>query len=157
MKINKEDLKTNEILLKKLLKAKNEEEITKIISNNTNIGNFTQYFEINIKKSLFFARILPMVLFLIISLVSFSLLILSQNNENLKTLIYDNQLQYSIFIFASILLILSICLFIQIVFMKTRVIFISNGYGKGYCNIKKEKCLIIINNLKKVKYETEIL
>lgn len=148
MKTNKEDLKINEILLKKLLKAKNEEEITKIITNNPNILNFKQYFKTNLKKSLFFARILPLVLFLMISLISFSLLVLSQNNGNLKTLIYDNQLQYSIFIFASILLILSICLFMQIVFMKTRVVFISNGYGKGYCNIKKEKCLIIINNLK---------
>lgn len=157
MKINKEDIKTNELLLKKLIKAKNEEEITNIIKNYQNKSQFKQYFETNIKKSLFFARILPLVLFLIISLVSFSLLILSQNNENLKVLIYDNQLQYSISIFASILLILGICLFIQIVFMKTRVVFISKGYSKGYSNIKKDKCLIIINNLKKVKYETEIL
>lgn len=148
MKISNEELKVNEVMLKKLLKAKNEEEIIQITLNCLNKSQFKHYFQNNLKKSLFFARILPSILFLIISLISFSLLILSRNNANLKVIIYSNQLQYSIFWFATTLLILSILLFIQIVFMKTRVVFINTGYGKGYSNIKKDKCVAIIKKLK---------
>lgn len=151
MKSNNEDLKTNEILLKKLLKTKNEQQIINILSNYPNLNQFKEYFQKNLKKSLFFARILPLVLFLITLLTSFSLLILSRNNENLKTIIYSNQLQYSILGLSCLLLILSICLFIQLVFMKTKVVYIHNGYNKGYCNIKKDKCLIIIKNIENNK------
>ena len=86
--------KEYDIILLSIIKNKNRviDSISdKIIPNKT---EFKEYFLSNIKKSSFLAQILPCILFLIISLISFSVIVLSQNKPNLEGyLIKENLIQ----------------------------------------------------------------
>ena len=77
----------------------------KIIANKQ---EFKEYFLKNIKKSSFLAQILPSILFLIISLISFSVIVLSQNMPNLRGWLENENLIIPIIGFGTVLLLLSL-------------------------------------------------
>lgn len=145
--MNNEILKTYDVLINNYLNSKDEKKYISPIKYNINKEEFINYLKLNIKKSTFLAQILPLFLFLIISLVSFSLVILSQNIENLGLIGNDESLKFCIMFFESIFFILFVCILIQRVFFKIRVIRITQGYRKGYRNISYKKIQSIINFL----------
>ena len=137
--------KTYDSLIKRMINSDINTINLENISGKIDVIDFKKYLLLNCIKSSKKAQILPAVLFLIISLVSFSVVYLSPNlvkfwgeldNENLKT---------AIVLFGIIFIILSIVLFVQKYIFKTKIIFIYTGYSKGYRNISNKKYKEIVN------------
>lgn len=141
MKINKE----YDNLIYNLLKSKNLKNSVINTYNFDKKQELKDYFLNNIKKSSFLAQILPSILFLIISLVSFSLIILNEINPNFTFIQNDNNLIISILLFGVFFLIIAIILLIQSLIFKTKVVKLNCNYRKGYHNISRKKyCEIML-------------
>lgn len=136
-------------LLKSIVSANNNIEIVKKINYCSNYIEFKQYIKENVKKSVFLAQILPLVLFLLISLISFSVVILSQYSLKFTVINNNINLRISILCFGFVFLIFAIGLFIQRWILKTKVIYIYKGYNKGYYNITNEKYNVIMEEIDK--------
>ena len=131
--------KQYEMILSKIIKNKyklNKLEFERI---NVNVKEFKDYFLNNEKISRFLAVFLPCIIFLIISLVSFSLAILSQNTSNLGFASKVDDFWILFIFWGLFFLILSCVLFIQNQFLKIKVVKIKNGRQKGYHNISKKR------------------
>lgn len=147
---NNNIFKTYDVLINNYLNSKDDTKYINPNRYNINKEDFINYLKSNIKKSTFLAQILPSFLFLIISLVSFSLKILSQEIENLGFIGNDKGLMFSIMFFGSIFLFLFICLIIQRFIFKIKVVRITQGYKKGYRNISRKKYDSIIKFLNNI-------
>lgn len=135
MKNNKE----YDIIVYRALKYKNNETYKINLKNLLNKQDFRKYFLNNVKKSSFLAQILPLILFLVISLISFSALILNRNNPKFQGFIKNDNLIIAICCFGVLFLIISLLLFFQRVIFKTKVINIDNGSNVGFYNISQNK------------------
>ena len=113
----------------------------KIIPNKE---EFKDYFLNNIKKSSFLAQILPSVLFLVISLISFSVVVLSRNMTNLEAWLNEEMLLIPILGFGVVFLILGLILLFQKLIFKTKVINIQYIHKKGFYNVSLNKYKEII-------------
>lgn len=155
MKSKKNIDKTFDLLLKKLIFS--DYSNAKIIINdkNINIEEFSQYFLKNSQKSSKFGQILPSVVFLIISLISFSLVILNSKLAKFWVLLENNNIKIAIILNGTLFLILALVLLIQKYILKTKVLYIYTGYNSGYRNISKKKYNEIVNFLNDVKDKKE--
>lgn len=113
----------------------------KIIANKQ---EFKEYFFKNIKKSSFLAQILPSILFLIISLISFSVIILSQNMPNLRGWLENENLIIPIIGFGTVLLLLSLVLIVEIIIFKIKVLNLQFIRRNGFYNVSLNKYKEII-------------
>lgn len=143
MMINKKSKKENiknhikeyDLLIYSIIKSKNN--ATNAISSKIiqNKDNFRKYFLNNIKKSTFLAQILPSILFLVISLISFSLVVLNSKETKFGFWLYESNLIIPTIAFSVVFFVLGILLIIQNVVFKTKVINIQYVYRSGYYNI----------------------
>ena len=113
----------------------------KIIANKQ---EFKEYFFKNIKKSSFLAQILPSILFLIISLISFSVIVLSQNMPNLRGWLENENLIIPIIGFGTVLLLLSLILIVEIIIFKIKVLNLQFVRRNGFYNVSLNKYKEII-------------
>lgn len=113
----------------------------KIIANKQ---EFKEYFFKNIKKSSFLAQILPSILFLIISLISFSVIVLSQNMPNLRGWLENENLIIPIIGFGTVLLLLSLILIVEIIIFKIKVLNLQFIRRNGFYNVSLNKYKEII-------------
>lgn len=113
----------------------------KIIANKQ---EFKEYFLKNIKKSSFLAQILPSILFLIISLISFSVIVLSQNMPNLRGWLENENLIIPIIGFGTVLLLLSLILIVEIIIFKIKVLNLQFIRRNGFYNVSLNKYKEII-------------
>lgn len=143
-----ENSKQYNILLYNVVKCQNIDNIIKSIKNIENKDEFKTYLSNNIKKSSFLAQILPLFLFLLISLISLSVVILKQNKPNFWGDIITDDLIVPILGFGLVFLILGILLIIQSLIFKTKVIYLDNVYRKGFYNLSNNKYKKIINIIK---------
>lgn len=125
---------------------KSENNINNTISDNIipNKQEFKDYFLSNIKKSSFLACILPSILFLVISFISFSLIFCSSINQKFKAYLQIENLELPILLFGIVLLFLGLILLIQRVIFKIRCIKLDYIYKKGYHNISNKKYIEIL-------------
>ena len=131
--------KEYDIILLSIIKNKNRviDSISdKIIPNKT---EFKEYFLCNTKKSSFLAQILPCILFLIISLISFSVIVLSQNKPNLEGYLTNENLIVPIFGFGIVFLILGLILLFQIVILRIKIINLQYVTKNGFYNVNPNK------------------
>lgn len=110
---------------------------------------FEEYFLNNVKKSSFLAQILPSILFLMISLISFSVVILSRNKPNFEVLLKNENLIIPILGFGVVFLILGLILLIQVTIFKIKVINIQYVRRKGFYNVNYKKFKEIIELIKR--------
>lgn len=153
MKSNKKINKTYDLLLKKLTFNNLNSADSYIDVNNINIEDFIKYFLLNSTKSSKFGQILPSVVFLIISLISFSVAFLNSKLAKFWALFENNNIKISIIMFGIVFLILGLVLLAQKYIFKIKVIYIYTGYSKGYKNISNKKyneiMLYLVNKIKK--------
>ena len=135
MKNNKE----YDNLIYNMIKSKNFKNNVINTYNYEKKQEFKDYFLNVVKKSSFLGQILPLILFLIISLVSFSLIILNEINPNFTFIQNDNNLIISILLFGTFFFIIAIILLIQNLILKTKTIKLNCNYRKGYHNISRKK------------------
>ena len=131
--------KEYDIILLSIIKNKNRviDSISdKIIPNKT---EFKEYFLCNTKKSSFLAQILPSILFLIISLISFSVIVLSQNMPNLRGWLENENLIIPIIGFGTVLLLLSLILIVEIIIFKIKVLNLQFVRRNGFYNVSLNK------------------
>jgi len=135
----KKHIKEYDLLIYSILKSKNN--INNTISNKIiqNKDQFKSYLLHNIKKSSFLAQILPSILFLIISLISFSVVFLSLKNQKFWVYLNNENLMAPIIMFGIIFLILGLILLLQRIIFKIKVINIQYIYKSGYYNISYKK------------------
>lgn len=135
----KNHIKEYDLLIYSIIKSKNN--TNNAISNKfiQNKDDFRKYFSNNIKKSTFLAQILPSILFLVISLISFSLVVLNSKETKFGFWLYESNLIIPTIAFSVVFFVLGIILIIQNVVFKTKVINIQYIYRSGYYNISYNK------------------
>ena len=131
--------KLNDSLVKRLINSNLKELNIDYIKNSINLEDFKNYFLLNCKKSSKNGQILPSFLFLLISLVSFSVYVLSPKLVKFWGELSDDNLKIGILLFGIVFLILGVVLLIQKFIFKVKTIFIYTGYNRGYRNISNEK------------------
>lgn len=94
------------------------------------------FFLKNVKRSLVLANILPSILFFLIFLIVFRLRIINEKNGNFGFIFDYQESKVAIYLILTILLLISVILIIQAVFLKRRYIFKGNGRRSGYLMIK---------------------
>lgn len=147
MKTNKKYDKSYTLAIKQLIISSNTRGKQNIINSKINVNELMFYYLQNIKKSSKKAQILPSVLFFVFSLVCFSCVFYSKklsnfwvhfNNENIKIMLIFIGILFTIF---------SVVLLLQRFVFGIKIVYISDGYNKGYRNITKQKHNEIINIL----------
>ena len=144
MKNNKE----YDIIIYRALKYKNQEIYKNNLKNISKKEEFKDYFLNNVKKSSFLVQILPLFLFSTISLISFHVVILNQNNQKFTMFLKNENLLLPIYLYGLVFLIISLILIVQRLIFKTKVVSIYSGNKKGFYNISNTKYNEIINILK---------
>ncbi len=143
MKNNKE----YDILLNQLIYTKRKINNINLNESSINKTNLKEYFINNVKKSSFLTQILPSILFLAISLISFSLIILKRKYPKFQAQWFTNDLIIPILMFSLFLIILGIILLVQKYILKIKVINLQFIYKKGYHNISQDKFIEILKIL----------
>ena len=131
-----------------LVRNDNYHTLPRFSDEQLNYNEFKDFYLGNVKKSTFLANILPSILFLVISLVSFTLFFLKDTNANLGVMIKNNNLEVPILFFGGLFLFFGIVLVVRRFIFKIRVIKIENGYKRGYNQLsfkKYQKILEIID------------
>ena len=118
---------------------KNQEKAKVLLSNNLKgeVTQFKHYFLKGVKIWSFLAQILPSILFLIISLVSFHLKLWIENSQNFGFIDNFDNFVISFKFFGFLFLFFGLLLLAQRYLFKIRTIFIKNGYKRGYRNLSK--------------------
>lgn len=134
-------------LVRRLLNSDLKELNIHYLKNSINLIEFKNYFLLNCKKSSKNGQILPSFLFLLISLVSFSVIILSPKLVKFWGDVSNDNLKIGILLFGILFMILGITLLIQKYIFKVKTVFIYTGYNRGYRNINNKKYIEIIEYL----------
>lgn len=143
-----QDINQMDQFLRHLLKSNDNQKQSLFNKSNIDKSCFKQYFIKGVKKWSFLAQILPSVLFLIISLVSFSVAKIFQESQNFGFIENFDNFLFCITIFGFLFLFLGSFLLVQRFVFKTRTILIKNGFQKGYRNISKKTYNLIVEILK---------
>lgn len=141
------DQKTYDLLLKKLLFLDIKKVKIDFNYYNININDFKKMFIENIKKSSKLAQILPCVIFLLISLLSFSVAYFSLKLTKYWGELSNPNLKIGIILFGIVFLLFSLGLFIKRYILNIKSVYINSGYYKGFKNISKKKYEDIISLL----------
>jgi len=142
-----EKQKLYDSLVKRLINSNLDTLNLDYIKNSINFNDFKNYFLKNCKKSSKNGQILPAFLFLLISLVSFSVVISNSKFVKFWGELSDENLQTTILLFGVVMMFFSIALFIQKYILNVKTVFVYTGYGRGYRNINNKKFNQIINVL----------
>ena len=134
-------------LVRRLLNSDLKELNIDYLKNSINLIEFKNYFLLNCKKSSKKGQILPSFLFLLISLVSFSVFFLSPKLVKFWGDVSNDNLKIGILLFGIVFMILGITLLIQKYIFKVKTVFIYTGYNRGYRNINNKKYIEIIEYL----------
>lgn len=134
-------------LVRRLLNSDLKELNIDYLKNSINLIEFKNYFLLNCKKSSKNGQILPSFLFLLISLVSFSVFFLSPKLVKFWGDVSNDNLKIGILLFGIVFMILGITLLIQKYIFKVKTVFIYTGYNRGYRNINNKKYIEIIEYL----------
>lgn len=134
-------------LVRRLLNSDLKELNIDYLKNSINLIEFKNYFLLNCKKSSKNGQILPSFLFLLISLVSFSVFFLSPKLVKFWGDVSNDNLKIGILLFGIVFMILGITLLIQKYIFKVKTVFIYTGYNRGYRNINNKKYMEIIEYL----------
>ena len=134
-------------LVRRLLNSDLKELNIDYLKNSINLIEFKNYFLLNCKKSSKNGQILPSFLFLLISLVSFSVFFLSPKLVKFWGDVSNDNLKIGILLFGIVFMILGITLLIQKYIFKVKTVFIYTGYNRGYRNINNKKYREIIEYL----------
>lgn len=134
-------------LVRRLLNSDLKELNIDYLKNSINLIEFKNYFLLNCKKSSKNGQILPSFLFLLISLVSFSVIFLSPKLVKFWGDVSNDNLKIGILLFGIVFMILGITLLIQKYIFKVKTVFIYTGYNRGYRNINNKKYIEIIEYL----------
>ena len=134
-------------LVRRLLNSDLKELNIDYLKNSINLIEFKNYFLLNCKKSSKNGQILPSFLFLLISLVSFSVFFLSPKLVKVWGDVSNDNLKIGILLFGIVFMILGITLLIQKYIFKVKTVFIYTGYNRGYRNINNKKYIEIIEYL----------
>lgn len=145
--MNKNIQKKYDSLVRRLLNSDLKELNIDYLKNSINLIEFKNYFLLNCKKSSKNGQILPSFLFLLISLVSFSVFFLSPKLVKFWGDVSNDNLKIGILLFGIVFMILGITLLIQKYIFKVKTVFIYTGYNRGYRNINNKKYMEIIEYL----------
>lgn len=141
---NKKDY---DILLYQLIYYKNRVNNIQLSKDTIKKDELREYFLKNVTKSTFLTQILPSILFLVISLISLSLVVLKRNNPKFQVQWFSDDLIIPILVFSVFWMILGVCLLTQNLIFKVKVINLQFIHKKGYHNISKNKYQEIIKLL----------
>ena len=142
--MEKESINEYNRLLNNLVRNDNFTIFPNFIKDNLNYNEFKEFYLNNVKKSTFLASILPSILFLIISLVSFTLLFIKDTNGNLGLALNNPSLRVGILFYSSLFLVLAVILLVRRFVLKIRVIKTLSNKKYGYNQISNEKYLRIL-------------
>lgn len=133
----------------------------KIIKNNNFLSNyknnekainksqFLARFNDNIKKGSFLGVIFPCVLFLLISLISFSLVVCSRDTENFGVVLENENVKIGLIFIGIFFLVLSCCLIVQNQILKIKCIKMKYRRKNRYININQKQVEKIISFIDK--------
>lgn len=144
-----DDIKEYNRILNNMVRYDNILSLPTSIKETDKYIEFKQFYLDNVKKSTFLASILPSIVFLIISLISFSLLFINDTNSNLGLELQNAGLRVSIIVFSGLFLILALILLFRRFILKIRVVSLKIGKKTGYrqlSNKKYQEILEIIDN-----------
>lgn len=129
----------------------------KIIKNNNfllnyknnkkpiNKNQFLARFNDNIKKGSFLGVIFPCVLFLLISLISFSLVVFSRDTANFGFVLENENIKIGLIFIGIFFLVLSLCLIVENQILKIKCIKLKYSKKNRYININQKQVEKIID------------
>lgn len=134
----KHDQNEYDLILYKLIKNYNISNVAKNEDLLIKKDKFLNHFNNALKKGSFLAVFFPCVLFLIISLISFSLVVFSRDNQNMGVVFKNQNLRIGLIFISVFFFFLTVALVIQNKILKIRVIRIKYRKKNRYINLDEK-------------------
>lgn len=132
------------------INIKKNNEIMISCPNDLNHSIIKNYFLLNVFESTFMANNLPSAIFLIISLISFSLPLINEHSRNFRLYDFNNKVDSYFNFLGIVLIIIATVMFVFSKVLKIRYFYSDKHNNSGYTLLKNKTFHLIIEKLDKM-------